>query len=183
MRPSLPRIGIITFALLAALWLVTAKSSWAVTLYQRDGHVFLLHSWEGLIRAVYGYSHHDGDFVYELKNHFDGDSVHFECLEHSRHTSVVAFSSSSEIAARGKNNSERLVPTRYTPGPGCTVSGWAMRVPIWPMLVVSAIFVASPLAIRAKRRARAKRGECPACGYDLTGNTTGVCPECGGGDP
>jgi hypothetical protein len=20
---------------------------------------------------------------------------------------------------------------------------------------------------------------CPSCGYDLTGNTTGVCPECG----
>ena len=31
-------------------------------------------------------------------------------------------------------------------------------------------------AIRAFRR---RRGLCPACGYDLTGNTTGVCPECG----
>jgi hypothetical protein len=22
-------------------------------------------------------------------------------------------------------------------------------------------------------------GRCPACDYDLTGNTTGICPECG----
>lgn len=26
---------------------------------------------------------------------------------------------------------------------------------------------------------RPKRGFCQTCGYDLTGNTTGTCPECG----
>jgi hypothetical protein len=26
---------------------------------------------------------------------------------------------------------------------------------------------------------REDRGECLQCGYDLTGNVTGVCPECG----
>jgi len=31
-----------------------------------------------------------------------------------------------------------------------------------------------------RRRHRRKRGLCPSCGYDLTGNTTGVCPECAG---
>ena len=31
--------------------------------------------------------------------------------------------------------------------------------------------------IRARRRAR---GECLRCGYDLRGNISGVCPECGG---
>ena len=25
------------------------------------------------------------------------------------------------------------------------------------------------------------KGRCPSCGYDLTGNETGVCPECGVG--
>jgi hypothetical protein len=30
--------------------------------------------------------------------------------------------------------------------------------------------------IRARRRAR---GHCAVCGYDLTGNESGVCPECG----
>jgi hypothetical protein len=29
------------------------------------------------------------------------------------------------------------------------------------------------------RRARRKRGHCVPCGYDLTGNESGACPECG----
>ena len=34
-----------------------------------------------------------------------------------------------------------------------------------------------------RTRLRLRRGHCPACGYDLAGNTTGVCPECGKGAP
>ena len=38
-------------------------------------------------------------------------------------------------------------------------------------------FVLSAKAeVPAERR---KRGLCPSCGYDLTGNVSGVCPECG----
>jgi hypothetical protein len=33
----------------------------------------------------------------------------------------------------------------------------------------------------ARRRFRLRRGLCAACGYDLAGNTMGVCPECGAG--
>lgn len=29
------------------------------------------------------------------------------------------------------------------------------------------------------RKARVRPGHCPKCEYNLTGNTTGVCPECG----
>jgi uncharacterized paraquat-inducible protein A len=29
------------------------------------------------------------------------------------------------------------------------------------------------------RQARIALGHCPSCDYDLTGNTSGVCPECG----
>ena len=32
---------------------------------------------------------------------------------------------------------------------------------------------------RIRRRRRRSKGECVRCGYDLTGNTSGVCPECG----
>ena len=31
----------------------------------------------------------------------------------------------------------------------------------------------------ARRLRRVKRGLCEWCGYDLTGNVSGVCPECG----
>ena len=36
-----------------------------------------------------------------------------------------------------------------------------------------------PNEIKAYRARRRFRGECLGCGYDLTGNTGGVCPECG----
>jgi hypothetical protein len=29
------------------------------------------------------------------------------------------------------------------------------------------------------RKPRRPRGHCRSCGYDLTGNVSGVCPECG----
>jgi len=40
----------------------------------------------------------------------------------------------------------------------------------------SAWFAARPWSKRSRRLAR---GHCPGCGYDLSGNTTGICPECG----
>lgn len=51
-------------------------------------------------------------------------------------------------------------------------------------LIVPAALVAGAMAIAARRRSwRAARlraaGRCVGCGYDLTGNTSGACPECG----
>ncbi len=68
---------------------------------------------------------------------------------------------------------------RRTPA-GIRVKG--TEVPLWfPFVIFSAYpaiaFVRGPL----RRRRRRKRGECVACGYDLTGNVSGVCPECGTG--
>ena len=34
-------------------------------------------------------------------------------------------------------------------------------------------------ARRSRDRARRIEGKCIACGYDLTGNASGICPECG----
>ena len=42
--------------------------------------------------------------------------------------------------------------------------------------LLAALFLAPP---RLRRFLRLRRGLCPACGYDLAGNTTGICPECG----
>jgi hypothetical protein len=32
---------------------------------------------------------------------------------------------------------------------------------------------------RERQQLRARQGLCSLCGYDLTGNVSGVCPECG----
>ena len=59
---------------------------------------------------------------------------------------------------------------------------WALRanVPLWcPFALFAACptitFIRGPL----RRYRRRRRGLCLKCGYDLTGNVTGVCSECG----
>jgi hypothetical protein len=60
-----------------------------------------------------------------------------------------------------------------------------MIVPLASLFVLwLAIFVWS--LIRARRGVRRyeehqrhRQGLCPTCGYNLTGNTSGTCPECG----
>ena len=56
----------------------------------------------------------------------------------------------------------------------------AVGFPIWlPLVLFTAYptlaFIRGPL----RRHRRRKRGLCVRCGYDLTGNVSGVCPECG----
>lgn len=60
-----------------------------------------------------------------------------------------------------------------------TIHVW-VTTPAWvPCPVFAAYpvwaFVHGPL----RRRRRRAKGLCVRCGYDLTGNVTGVCPECG----
>ena len=52
--------------------------------------------------------------------------------------------------------------------------------PVWALFLLLAAhptvaFIRGPL----RRWRRRKRGECVNCGYNLTGNVTGVCSECG----
>ena len=53
--------------------------------------------------------------------------------------------------------------------------------PVWPLALLFAAypiitFIHGPL----RRWRRRRRDLCLKCGYDLTGNVSGVCPECGG---
>jgi hypothetical protein len=60
------------------------------------------------------------------------------------------------------------------------VSGGSIRI---PYLALVALTAAAGAAARGgvvrRRRRRAANLVCSACGYDLTGNVSGVCPECG----
>lgn len=55
------------------------------------------------------------------------------------------------------------------------------------LLIFGAGLVVYPLCTRVQRYARRwldlrmlyRQGKCPVCGYDLQGNVSGVCPECG----
>lgn len=53
---------------------------------------------------------------------------------------------------------------------------YRLSIPIWPLLLAAAM----PTGIvfwRASKRI--PPGHCQKCGYNLTGNVSGICPECG----
>jgi len=49
-------------------------------------------------------------------------------------------------------------------------------IPLW-LLFLTSVLPTGVLWNRDRRRARP--GLCSRCGYDLKGNLSGVCPECG----
>jgi hypothetical protein len=53
--------------------------------------------------------------------------------------------------------------------------GWEINVPLWMPLLLAA----GATALLFWRSRRRYPGYCVRCGYSLTGNTSGVCPECG----
>jgi hypothetical protein len=61
--------------------------------------------------------------------------------------------------------------------PGIRITYWtqSLFVPFWIVTVILAI----PTALLWWWDRRPPKGHCDQCGYDLTGNVSGVCPECG----
>jgi hypothetical protein len=53
--------------------------------------------------------------------------------------------------------------------------GWEFTVPTWVVFLVVVV-----LTVIAFRLSAVPEGCCLKCGYDLTGNVSGRCPECGG---
>ncbi len=78
-----------------------------------------------------------------------------------------------------------LSAPRFGAGPGTGIvqtlpkssSGtlFSIMVPFWLMLVVAGL----PTLILWYRDRPPREGYCDKCGYNLTGNTSGTCPECG----
>ena len=49
------------------------------------------------------------------------------------------------------------------------------------LVLVAILVLAAQFGLRVWVRSHPSGSLCPACGYDLTGNVSGVCPECGVG--
>lgn len=71
-------------------------------------------------------------------------------------------------------------PIQWLPSFDTSISGFLgmknsyVYVPAW---LISAISIGSGLLFR--RLTRPRHSGCPGCGYNLTGNVSGICPECG----
>ncbi len=65
-------------------------------------------------------------------------------------------------------------------GPTWTVQSTFLRLPTWPMVILLMIPPLRRSYVQRRAQRRKARNECIACGYNLTGNVTGMCPECGG---
>jgi hypothetical protein len=85
-----------------------------------------------------------------------------------------------------RDSKHRLTIGTNLPGGGKSVKIFWYTVygmPNWLLTVGLLIyptiaFIRGPLRRWSQRR-RHRQGLCTNCGYDLTGNTSGVCPECG----
>jgi hypothetical protein len=80
---------------------------------------------------------------------------------------------------------ECVIETGYSKG-GKTLKGMfngrIVRVYLWGPLVLFSIYPMIAFYCGPYRRyRRRKKGLCLNCGYNLTGNVSGVCPECGEG--
>ena len=64
--------------------------------------------------------------------------------------------------------------SQYAIVPTLDVARRELTVPVWLAFVVFSVLTAIFL-----RRERIAPGYCQHCGYDLTGNVSGRCPECG----
>lgn len=74
-----------------------------------------------------------------------------------------------------QSGAKRAGPFEY----GRDRDSWGLVAPHWSL---AAVLAAAPAlyALRFVRRLwRRRKGLCRACGYNLTANTSGVCPECG----
>jgi hypothetical protein len=61
--------------------------------------------------------------------------------------------------------------------PGGTM--WTFAIWLGYPMVIAAILPAMWLVLAGRNRWWSARNRCTACGYNLTGNTSGICPECG----
>lgn len=102
-------------------------------------------------------------------------------IRHWDHTPRSNQSSSSSRVGWRQLGLERSTCSELNAGQ--SVHHVTLRSPLWVLMLLTAAYPMScagrRLTRRVVQRRRRRIGCCTACGYDLTGNSNGRCPECG----
>ena len=67
----------------------------------------------------------------------------------------------------------------FVPANSVHVRQWECRLHLWPLGALLSLWPLLLMVQRARHHWRVPGERCSSCGYNLTGNVSGVCPECG----
>jgi hypothetical protein len=84
-----------------------------------------------------------------------------------------AFYTVEQPGLRSGNNQSLLYSENFQ------ITFQLVSIPLWALLPLLAVLPAWRARSWRLERHRRRFGLCAACGYDLKGNASGVCPECG----
>ena len=73
----------------------------------------------------------------------------------------------------------KLSKDPFRPVPAVWMQMKILVIPDWFLLAAFSVLPVMRRAARRRASLRLIHGACPGCGYNLTGNTSGVCAECG----
>lgn len=130
------------------------------------GCVAAIMIWAASLRVLAGYSGTSCD-VYVgggvlRVNSLIGDTLGWQAYDARKEMAGQRVGFSTGIA-RSWTSGGQLRRTRY------------FNIPLWILIVAMGV----PTAWLWHRDRRPPPGHCQACGYDLTANVSGACPECG----
>ncbi|MFQ5462525.1 MAG: hypothetical protein ACE5E5_07855 [Phycisphaerae bacterium] len=175
-RSRRERLGIITLALAAISVAIIGLVSYAfpvlipVTLSNRH-HAYCSFS-DGLVRLY----HYQSNEPMEMEISTDSRRISF------RRQSDKAVYQRVQHAGPDRISHHAIVSTRLRSSPfnsNTVVKLTGVRTTVVLPVVLLLVYPVLAVLQDSLRRRRQRPGICVYCQYDMTGNTTGVCPECG----
>jgi hypothetical protein len=159
-------VSLLLFLAMTALWV---RSYQFADVFQRNGPMVAL---LGAGRGRVGGSWIDIRAIVSGQ-HFSGP------LWTYRRSPSIAFTYSSVTPRTHEINFGGLTYVAGWAGPRCPYH--LLVLPIWLLTLMFSVVPVWWLVLWRRARAVRLQGHCAACGYNLTGNISGVCPECGRG--
>jgi len=133
----------------------------------------------------------DGDLTIALNNHLQlvgrrrylesREGTHFSAISRELDHRMMWMHYAMNITGKGFVRSwNRFIVdfTRIT-ADSTIIDTADIRVPIWFIAMCAAALPSVAIFKLTRMRRRSRGNICPCCGYDLTGNVSGVCAECG----